>query len=483
MSNTDSQMILVTGATGYVGGRLVSLLEQNDYELRCLARQPENLRDQVGSATEVVKGDVLDEQSLYKALQGIDTAYYLVHSMSSTGSFEDQDRAAAENFARAAGHCGIRRIIYLGGLGDSDQSLSPHLRSRQEVGELLRQSGCQVIEFRASIVIGSGSLSFELVRALVERLPVMICPRWVSTPAQPIAIEDLLDYLVAVLEWEDLQSHVFEIGGPDRATYGQIMREYARQRGLNRLMIPVPVLTPRLSSLWLGLVTPLYARIGRKLVESMRNPTLVIDETALKNFAIRPRGLRAAISRALVSEDREIAQTRWSDSLSSSGPIRRLGRHRFANRIVDSRSVNAPAVSPQAAFAPIRRIGGRRGWYFANGLWVLRGWIDLLAGGVGMRRGRRDPENVRIGDTIDWWRVEKYMPDQLLLLAAELKLPGRAWLQFEVVPGETGSSIRQTAIFDPVGISGRLYWYVLYPFHALIFRGMLRRMAQLARKH
>jgi uncharacterized protein YbjT (DUF2867 family) len=457
------------------------LLEKRDCAVRCMVRRPKDLEGRVSARTEVVQADVLDEPSLKTALAGVDTAFYLIHSMGTKGSFESQDRVAAENFARAAQQAGVRRIVYLGGLGDDDQQLSPHLRSRHEVGDILRDSGCQVIELRASIVIGSGSLSFELVRALVERLPVMICPKWVSTAAQPIAVEDLLDYLLAALDWNSEESRIFEIAGPDVVTYGDIMKEYAAQRGLRRWLISVPVLTPRLSSLWLGLVTPVYARIGRKLVESMRNPTIVHDSSALQVFSVRPRGLKEAIARALINEDREIAETRWSDALSSSGERRSWGGVRFGSRIVDSRDTAVP-VPPAQAFAPIRRIGGQRGWYCANFLWTIRGWLDLLVGGIGIRRGRRDPEDLHVGDTLDWWRVEQYKPDELLRLVAEMKVPGRAWLEFEVTPKDAGgSTIRQTAIFDPMGLSGRLYWFALYPLHAIIFRGMLNRIAQLAK--
>ncbi|MDH3719858.1 MAG: SDR family oxidoreductase, partial [Planctomycetota bacterium] len=446
-SSTDQRRrVLLTGPTGYVGGRLLALLEAQDVALRCMARRPDYLRPCVADATEVVQGDVLDIESLTAALDGVDTAYYLIHSMGSRGKFESQDRTAAQNFASAARSAGVRRIIYLGGLGDDNQALSPHLRSRHEVGDLLRDSGCQTIEFRASIVIGSGSLSYELVRALVERLPVMICPKWVSTKAQPIAIEDLLQYLLVALEWQPTENRIFEIGGPDQVTYGEIMQEYARQRGLRRWLISVPVLTPRLSSLWLGLVTPVYARIGRKLVESMRNPTIVNDQSALRTFDILPRGLASAISRALANEDREIAQTRWSDALSSARGDRHWGSVPFGSRIIDSRSAEVP-LPPAQAFAPIRQIGGRRGWYFGNWLWTLRGWIDLLVGGVGTRRGRRDPESLRAGDTLDFWRVEQYEPNRLLRLAAEMKLPGRAWLEFEVTPTGQKTVIRQTAFF------------------------------------
>lgn len=479
--NCERRPILITGASGYVGGRLLSLLEAAGYDVRCLARRPENLLPRVAAGTRVLAGDVMDRDSLDAALQGIDTAYYLVHSMGHARDFERLDREAATNFAEAARRAGVRRIIYLGGLGDSTAELSKHLRSRHETGECLRGSQVQVIEFRASIVIGSGSLSFELIRALVQRLPVMICPRWVRVMAQPIAIEDLLEYLVAALELPDGESKIYEIGGPDRVSYGDIMHEYARQRGLRRWMIPVPVLTPYLSSLWLGLVTPVHARIGRKLVSSLRNPTLVEDTTALEAFAIRPRGLREAIERALVNEDREFAQTRWSDALSSSGKPKTWGGIRFGSRLIDSRTIEVD-VPPAQAFAPIQRIGGCNGWYYGNWLWSIRGCLDRLVGGVGLRRGRRDPVDLRVGEALDFWRVEQFEPHRLLRLQAEMKVPGRAWLEFEVEGDRQSSTIRQTALFDPVGLLGLTYWYSLYPLHELVFAGMLRGIARAARR-
>ena len=477
----SERIILLTGATGYVGGRLLPLLEQRGLCVRCLTRRPEALASRVTKTTEVVKGDLLDRDSLTVAMDGVDTAFYFVHSMGADRDFEQEDREAATNFAQAASRAGVRRIVYLGGLGNRDQNLSKHLRSRQETGDILRSSTAQIIEFRASIVIGSGSLSFEMIRALVERLAIMICPKWVGVLAQPIAIEDLLAYLVSAIDLPDRGSQVFEIGGPDQVSYGDIMREYARQRGLRRLMIPVPVLTPYLSSLWLGLVTPVYARVGRKLVESLRNPTLVSNNLAEATFSVHPRGLSDAIARALVNEDREFAQTRWSDALSAAGHQPAWGGTRFGSRIVDSRSTDVP-VAPCAAFAPIRQIGGARGWYYGDWLWHLRGFLDLLFGGVGVRRGRRDPENLRAGDALDFWRVEVCEPPQRLRLVAEMKLPGRAWLEFEVTGNEQQSTIRQTAIFDPVGLAGLAYWYTLYPLHQLVFSGMLRNIAKAAVK-
>ena len=443
-------LILVTGATGYVGGQLLEALLAAGQRVRCLARRPQALRTHAASGAEVVAGDVLDAASVRVAMEGVHTAYYLVHSMASAGSFEEEDRVASRVFGDAAREAGVRRIIYLGGLGSSSEKLSAHLRSRQEVGEILRSSGVPVIEFRASIVIGSGSLSFEMIRALVERLPVMIAPRWVSVPAQPIAIADLLNYLLAALDLPPDTSRIFEIGGSDTVSYGGLMREYARQRGLRRLVISVPVLTPRLSSLWLGLVTPLYVQVGRKLIDSIRHPTVIEDKSALTEFKIRPRGFREAIAAALSTGDQGL--------------------------LFDTRSVSVSAP-PEKAFEPIRRIGGTTGWYYANWLWKLRGAIDLMAGGPGLRRGRRDPDDLRVGDAVDCWRVEALEPNQRLRLASEMKLPGSAWLEFEVLADSGGSTIRQTATFDPVGLLGRAYWYCVYPLHQLVFNGMLRGIA------
>ncbi len=471
-------LVLVTGATGYVGGRLWRHLEGQGRRVRCLGRRQNVLASRVAAATEIVEGDVLRPETLEPALAGVETAYYLIHSMGSTRDFEEQDRVAASNFGSAARRAGVQRIIYLGGLGHG-ADLSPHLRSRHEVGDVLRESGVPVLELRASIVLGSGSLSFEMVRALVERLPVMITPRWVEVEAQPIAIYDLLAYLVAALDVPLQASRVFEIGGADRVSYGDLMREYARQRGLHRAMIRVPLLTPRLSSLWLGLVTPIYARIGRKLIQSIKHPTIVRDPSALAVFPVRPMGMREAVAAAVRHEDREVAESRWHDAFSSGGEGRSWAGVRFRNRFIDSRSCEV-AVSPEIAFAPIRRIGGDTGWYAYTWLWRVRGLIDLLVGGVGVRRGRPPREHLLVGDALDFWRVEAYEPNRLLRLSAEMKLPGRAWLEFVVEPRPGGATIRQTALFDPVGLFGLAYWYGVFPLHRMVFSGMLRGIARAA---
>jgi uncharacterized protein YbjT (DUF2867 family) len=475
----EGPAVLVTGATGYIGGRLVPVLETAGVRLRCLARQPAALASRVSPTTEVVAGDLLDPASLARALTGIDVAYYLVHSMGAQADYREADRAAARHFGQAARHAGVRRIVYLGGLVSGDEVFSPHLRSRIETGQALRESGVPVVEFRASVVIGSGSLSFELIRALVDRLPVMICPRWVSTLAQPIGIDDVLAYLAAALHLPDSGSRTFEIGGADQASYGDVMREYARRRGLKRVMISVPLLTPRLSSLWLGLVTPVYARVGRELIAGLKNRSVVTDPAALAVFPIRPIGLRDAIGRAIRYEDRAFALTRWSDARSSGGAKTSPAGTRFGGKLVDARQVRV-TVDADRAFEPIARIGGERGWYFGTWLWRIRGAVDLLMGGVGMRRGRRDPEAPAVGDTVDFWRVEAYEPGRRLRLAAEMKVPGRAWLEFEVVPDAGGAVVHQTAVFAPAGLFGLIYWYGLLPIHEAIFGGMLRRIARRA---
>ncbi|MBV9046817.1 MAG: DUF2867 domain-containing protein [Solirubrobacterales bacterium] len=476
-SSVDRKTVLLTGATGYVGGRLLHRLEaEGRHRVRCLTRRPEGLAGRSAEETEVFAGDVLEPGSLAVAMRGVHTAYYLVHSMSDSGDFEAVDRVAAANFGTAARGAGVRRIVYLGGLGDG-LGLSSHLASRQEVGQILRSSGVATVEFRASIVIGSGSASYEVVRALVESLPVMFTPRWVETAAQPIAIEDVVDYLVAALDYEG--AAVFEIGGRDRVTYADILREYARQRGLRRRSVRLPILTPRASRFCLGLLTPVYGRVAGAMVESLRNETVVRTSAAMRAFGVRPRGLSEAIARALVNEDREFAETRWSDALPAQRPLGWSGIG-FGRRQVSSRAIRL-SRSPELAFEPIKRIGGRTGWYSGDWFWRTRGLLDTLRGGVGLRRGRRDPTDLRVGDTVDFWRVEQLEPNRLLRLAAEMKLPGRLWLQFEVDADRNGGSqIRQTTVFDPAGYVGLTYWYLFCPVHHAVFGSMLRGIGRAA---
>lgn len=482
LSNGQKKILLLTGCTGYVGGRLLNRLahsgSSDEYQLRCLARAPQNIKLLKGSVAELCSGDLLKPDTLVSAFQGVHTAVYLVHALGEQSGFSQVEDQAAINFAQAAREAGVKKIVYLGGLG-SGPKLSPHLASRQNTGQLLKRSGAAVIELRASIILGSGSLSFELIRSLTEKLPVMITPRWVYSKTQPIAIRNVLDYLVAAIKKDFDTSQIFEIGGSDQVSYGELMQEYARKRGLKRIMIPVPVLTPALSSLWLGLVTPVYARIGRKLVDGLKNDTVVRDNRALKVFDIKPLDVQSSMALAIAKEDQHLAETHWYDALSSIGKRRSWGGVRFRSRIIDLQEREVP-LDYKTLFAPVQRIGGATGWYYGDYLWQIRGVIDLLLGGVGMRRHRAHQSKVNIGDVIDCWRVEAFEEHSLLRLRAEMKLPGRAWLQFEVTPKGKQSLIRQTAMFDPLGLGGLLYWYLLYPAHAFIFRGMLNGICQAA---
>ncbi len=469
-------MILLTGATGYIGGRLLRRLERQGIALRCLCRNPEVLSGRVAPCTEIVPGDLLQPASLDTAFRGVDTAFYLVHALRSGPEFESLEKEAAANFACAARRAGVGRIIYLGGLTHGD-ALSPHMRSRLETGNILRASGIPVIEFRASIVIGSGSASFELIRALVDLLPVMVTPRWVNTAAQPIGIEDVVEYLVEAIGVQAEDGLIVEIGGPDVTSYLGIMREYARQRNLRRWFIAVPFLSPTLSSRWLTLVTPIYASIGRCLIESVRNASVINHPKQSHMFKVRPVGLRSAIERALANEDRISAETRWSDA--GYHGVRVAASEPGAGALSNIQEIRVP-LSASAAFAPVRRIGGRTGWYFGNWIWRIRGLVDLMTGGVGMRRGRPDPETPLPGSTLDFWRVQIYQPDRRLRLLAEMRVPGRAWLEFRADADGQFTILRQSASFEPHGLGGLAYWYFLWPIHAVMFRGMLRRIAAAA---
>lgn len=481
--STSVPAVLLTGASGYIGGRLARRLIATGVPLRCMGRHADTLAKRLGPGTDVVQADVARREGLDAALAGIKTAYYLIHALDERGDFESVELAGARNFAEAAREAGVERIIYLGGLGAGGDTTSAHMRSREAVGEALRASGIPTIEFRASVVIGGGSLSFEMIRALVRRLPIMVAPTWVRMEAQPIAIDDVLAYLDEARSLPVDGHRIYEIGGADVLSYQDLMLAYAKSQGLTRRIINVPFLTPWLSSLWLALVTPLLARVGRKLIESICVASVVRDDRALADFSVRPMGIDEAIARADREEKEAVLATRWTDAASASGPTAQHEGKRFGARIIDER-IERTSAPPARAFLPIQRIGGATGWYYGTPLWRLRGLIDKILGGVGLGRGRRHPEALLAGDTVDWWRVEAIEPGALLILRAEMRLPGRAWLRFDVYPAEdgNGSVIRQTAIFDPDGIPGLLYWYALYPIHEFIFAGMCRNIARAANR-
>jgi uncharacterized protein YbjT (DUF2867 family) len=476
--------ILVTGATGYVGGRLVPRLLAAGHRVRCLVRDPDRLEGRAWlPLVEIVQGDMLEPETLAAAMRGIEVAYYLVHSLGGGGDFSRRDAQAAENCARAASTAGVARIIYLGGLGDPQEHLSAHLASRQHTGEVLRRGVVPVTEFRAAVVVGSGSLSFEMIRYLTERLPVMICPRWVFTRTQPIAIRNVLDYLVAALDCPGSTGRIVEIGGRDVVTYADMMRTYARLRGLKRALIAVPALTPRLSSYWVHLVTPIPSRIAQPLIKSLGNEVVVRDPSALSLFpGITPMDYESAVRLALEKLEARGVETSWADALGSSGGVRMPVKLTSAEGMhIERRQVSTDA-SPASVFRSFASLGGRRGWLALDWAWKLRGLVDRLFGGVGMRRGRRDAVDLRVGDALDFWRVERVEPGRLIRLRAEMKVPGRAWLQFETHRETDGRTLlTQTAFFEPRGLAGLLYWYALYPFHALIFGGLVRKVAAQAR--
>ena len=478
-------MILVTGATGYIGGRLVPRLIQDGHRVRVLVRSRARARARSWSSrVEIVIGDVLSPHDLSKALQGVQTAYYLIHSMTRGASFGNLDARAARAFGLAARDSGVQRIIYLGGLGQPAAELSRHLRSRHETGRALREGGVPVTEFRAAVIVGSGSISFEMIRHLVERLPVMVCPRWIYSRIQPIAVDDVLAYLVASLEVSDSQGQIIEIGGRDVTTYRGLILGYAAARGLRRLLVPVPVLTPRLSSYWVHWITPIPSGITSALVEGLRNDVVVTEPRARKLFPhIEPLNFASALDRVMEDLDQGLIDTSWSDA---AGPAPEPGRQVVLESsrglIVERRGrrIAAPAAD---VYRVIAGIGAARGWYFANWTWRIRGMLDRLLGGAGLRRGRRHPDDLRIGDAIDFWRVEDLEVDRRIRLRAEMKLPGRAWLQYRLTAAPDGSThIDQAAAFSPKGLAGLLYWYALYPVHAWIFDGLATAIAKRAER-
>ncbi len=477
--------VLVTGVTGYVGGRLVPRLLDAGYAVRVLVRGSAHRLDgrPWKDRVDIVIGDVLALETLGAAMRDIDAAYYLIHSMGGHSEFSARDAEAAKNFASAAAQAGVSNIIYLGGLGDPEAQLSEHLRSRQQTGDTLRQYDVPVTEFRAGMVVGSGSLSFEMMRNLTERIPIMIAPRWVYTNTQPIAIRDVLSYLVSALSTPASEGQIIEIGSPDIVTYADMMKTYARLRGLRRVIIRVPVLTPRLSSYWVHWMTPVPASVVKPLIEGLRNELVVRDHSAKRLFPdIDPIDFETAVRYALARIEEGDIETLWSDALASSqGDVKPFYLTQEQGMLIERRQMVVDAPQ-QAVYESFSGLGGDRGWPPHNWLWQLRGALDRLLGGVGMRRGRRHPTEIRQGEALDFWRVEMVDPGHLLRLRAEMKLPGQGWLQFEANEREDGQTdLVQTAYFDSRGLFGLLYWYGIYPLHGLVFSSMITAVAERAR--
>jgi len=471
--------ILVTGATGYIGGRLVPRLLDAGHEVRCLARNPQKLslhpwRHRV----EVVAGDVLDERSVKEALVGCDAAVYLVHSMATGADFARIDRRAAANFRNAAADAALGRIVYLGALGDDGADHSRHLSSRHEVGRALAAGATPVTEVRAAVIIGSGSLSFEMLRSLTEVLPVMVTPRWVRTRCQPVAVGDVLEILRGALEDRSTESRILDVGGPDVLTYEQMMQIYAEEAGLRRrVVIPVPLLTPWLSSWWIGLVTPLPPKVARPLVESLRSEVVASRPQDL--VPIEPTPIRVAMRRALSRLPGGVI-TRWSDADSQPAAPIPTDPAWSGGTVFMDRQVMPTDTDASHLFWAFSRIGGRVGYYRLDWAWRIRGILDRMVGGVGLRRGRRHPTEVRVGEAVDFWRVDDVVPGRSLRLHAEMRIPGDAWLEWEIRDTEFGTDLIQTAWFRPRGLAGRIYWYLMLVPHRIVFPRMAHRITAAA---
>jgi uncharacterized protein YbjT (DUF2867 family) len=482
---------LVTGASGYIGGRLVPELLAAGYPVRCMARDPGKLGDRSWSEdVEVVRADVQDPAAVRRAVEEVGVAYYLVHSLGTGSSFEERDRAAAKTFAAAARDAGVGRIVYLGGIiSGPSGDLSPHLRSRGEVGDIMLGGDVHAAVLQAAVIIGSGSASFEMLRYLTERLPAMVTPKWVETRIQPIAVRDVLRYLVGAAALPPDVNRRFDIGGPDVLTYAEMMRRYATAAGLPpRVVIPVPLLTPRLSSLWVGLVTPVPGSLAMPLVESLRNEVVCSEHDLAAYVPDPPDGLLSldrAIELALQHTREGDVSTSWSSAGTPGAPSDPLPSDPSwagGSLYVDERT-NAVRAEPEALWQVIEGIGGATGWYSFPAAWAVRGLLDRMAGGVGLRRGRRDPRHLRVGDALDFWRVEAITPGELLRLRAEMKLPGLAWLELSVGQDSAGrTTYRQRAIFQPRGLAGHLYWQSISPFHGIVFGGMLRNITEAAER-
>ena len=485
--------LLVTGATGYIGGRLIPQLLERGHEVRVLVRHPERLSERSWvDRVEIVQGDATDPAALAEAMAGLDGAYYLMHSLTSGHGFEEKERQMARVFGEQAKLAGVGRIVYLGGMVPNIKrsKLSPHLRSRSEVGEILRASGVPTIELRAGVIIGSGSASFEMLRYLTERLPVMVTPLWVKTRTQPIAVRDVLYYLIGAMEAPGVINRSFDIGGPDVTTYAGMMQGFASVAGLpRRILLPVNVLSPGLSSHWVGLVTPVPNSIARPLVESLKMEVVARDHDIAEVVPDPPEGLlpfkeavRLAIKRV---QDADVA-TRWSSASVSGAPSDPLPEDpdwSGGTLYEDIREAEVNADITQV-WDVVEGIGGEHGWYSANWMWQIRGLMDRVVGGVGLRRGRRDPNHLRVGDALDFWRVEAHDPPTLLRLRAEMKLPGLAWIEWRLQPaGRNRTHLQQRAVFFPHGLSGHAYWWAVAPFHAFVFPPMIQGMAAEAESH
>lgn len=479
--------VLVTGATGYIGGRLTPTLLELGHHVRVLVRNPVKLQDVEWSGrAQIAVGDAGDAPAVYAALHGVHTAFYLLHSIGTGADFDDTEERMAQTFADAAARAGVRQIVYLGGLGGEDAT-SRHLRSRHATGDALRSSGVPVLELRAGIILGSGSLSFEMLRYLTEHLPVMVTPRWVANRTQPIAVADVLYYLAQTLELAEPHNAVLDIGGKDQLTYADMIRRYAVKAGLRRrIILPVRVLSPRISSLWIGTVTPVPSRLARPIVDSLANETVARTgydpSPILGNPAGGVLGFEDALERALRRSGQGGTPTRWSDAgaFSPWEPTTTDPEWSGGSEYEDVRStvstLNAAAIWPH-----IERIGGENGWYGFDWAWRARGAVDSLVGGVGLRRGRRDPEHLRTGDALDFWRVEEIVPGERLVLRAEMRLPGEALLEFRLETDEDGDTVVvQHARFRPRSLAGHVYWVLLLPVHAALFPRMLTKILQTA---
>ena len=467
--------ILLTGVTGYVGSRLKRNLESLQFPLRCLVRSNVGISEQSPSTTEYIFGDASERKVLMRALEGVDIAYYLIHSLGVTKDFSQLDRLLAAQFAQMASKAKVKKIIYLGGLGANyDDHLSQHLKSRHEVGNVLRANttNVQVIEMRASAIIGSGSLSFEMIKHLVDCLPIIPTPKWMHTKLQPIAIEDVLNYLIRAIDLQIEGDSILEIGGKERVSYAELMSLYGKIKNYRRYKIGLPFQASQISSLCIGLLTPLYVRVSTKLIESAQSANLVHDPLATHLFQFNTLSIEEAMKRALVNENDAYPYSRWNDAVSSAISPKDWSSIHFGGRLEDCRQ-KIVAATPENAFAPLLSLG-EKGYPFCNFLFWLRGFIDLLLGGVGMRRGRKGGSHLMVGDVVDFWRVQAYQPNHYLKLIAEIKLPGKAWLEFQIDPHAKGVRFTQRALFSPAGIPGVLYWYILYPFHRFIFWGLFR---------